>query len=164
VDWFSLLKGAIIGGVLLFLWSGLTQSLTPWGIRSVKELETQSTVGEILERQSTKGLYYIKDKVTAFIAVRTESYYSISRFFIIEFITELLVATTLTSILLLTATQSIYTRLLLIVLTTLTSIFSVDLQYWNWWGFSTIYSLGISINRLIGHLLISFILISFVLP
>jgi len=57
VDWFSLLKGAIIGGVLLFLWSGLTQSLTPWGIRSVKELETQSTVGEILERQSTKVLY-----------------------------------------------------------------------------------------------------------
>ena len=154
MDWFSLLKGAIAGGVLLFLWSGLTQSLTPWGIKSVKEFEDQSAVGEILERQPTKGLYYFKDKVTAFIAVKPESYYSITQFFIIEFITELFVATTLTAILLLTATQSITTQLLLIGLTTLTGIFSIDLQYWNWWGFSTIYSLGVSINRLIGHLLI----------
>jgi hypothetical protein len=163
VDWFSLLKGAIVGGILLFLWSGLTQSLTPWGIKSVKELEDQSTVGEILERQSVKGLYYFTDKVTAFIAVKPESYYSMTRFFTLEFFTELLVATTLTAILLLTATQSITIRLLLIGLATLTGIFSTDLQYWNWWGFSTIYSIGISVNRLIGHLLVGFILIKFIL-
>jgi len=163
VDWFNLLKGAIVGGILLFLWSGLTQSVTPWGIKSVKDIEEASTLGEVLERQSAKGLYYFKDKVTAFIAVKPEGYYSMTRFFIIEFITELLVATTLTAILLLMASQSITMRLLLIGLATLAGIFSTDFQYWNWWGFSTIYSLGISINRLIGHLLVGFILIKFIL-
>lgn len=164
MDWFSLLKGTLAGGILLFLWSGLTQSTTPWGIKSVKELEERSAVGEILERQSPKGLYYFTDKVTAFIAVKPESYYSMTRFFVIEFVTELLVAATLTALLLLTAAQPVGVQLVIIGLATLAGIFSTDLQYWNWWGFSTIYSLGISINRLVGHLLVSFILIRFILP
>ncbi|KYC43757.1 hypothetical protein WA1_00910 [Scytonema hofmannii PCC 7110] len=163
MDWLALLRGTVFGGILLFLWSGITQNLTPWGIKSVGELDEQAGIGESLERISTKGLYYVKDKVAAFIAIKPETYYSMRRYFIIEFVTQVLVAAVLSAILLLTNTLSISTRLLLIGLVTLAGIFSIDLQYWNWWGFSNIYTVGVAVNRLTGYLLISFFLIRFIL-
>ncbi|TWH38968.1 hypothetical protein [Dulcicalothrix desertica] len=163
MDWLSLLKGTAVGGVLLFLWNGLTQSFTPWGIKSIKELEDQATITETIARASTNGVYYLKDKVTAFIAVKPEAYYSMPRYFTIEFVTEVLVGGVLTAILLLTSTESIVTRLIIIGLVALAGIFSIDLQYWNWWGFSSIFTFGIAINRLVGYLLTGFVLIKFIL-
>jgi hypothetical protein len=163
MDVLSLLKGTIVGGVLLFMWSGFTQSLIPWGIKTVTEFEEQSIIGEILQRQSKSGLYYFKDKVAAFIAVKPESYYSMNRFLAIEFITQILVALVITILLLLTSAQPVQLRLIFLGLSTTLSILSVDVQYWNWWGFSNLYSVGIAINRLIGHLLVGFILVKFIL-
>lgn len=78
-----------------------------------------------------------------------------------EFVTQCLVGIALTLMFIITPEQSLALRLSLILIIWLAGVTSIDLQYWNWWGFSNNYTLGVAINRLLGYLgamlLISFI-------
>lgn len=162
------LIGTVVTGVFLFLWAGLTQAVTPWGIRAVKPLGKES-VGDLTSsmQQTTppSGMYGVfDDRVAAFMAVRPGSYYNMGRYFAIEFATQLIVGAALTGILLLTGALPMGERLLLIALVGVLAEAAIDLQYWNWWGFSTAYALGFAVNRIVGYLVIAFVLVNWVLP
>jgi hypothetical protein len=144
----NIVIGIIIGGIILFFWTGLSQALIPWGTKSVGEHPAPDELGDSIAKGTTNGMMYITKKVSAFIAVKSESYYNIPRYFMIEFATQLLTATVLVVILALTDTLSNEIRLALVGLMGLITISSVDLQYWNWWGFSTRYTVGVAVNRL----------------
>jgi hypothetical protein len=47
-------------------------------------------------------------------------------------------------------------------LVALAGIASIDLQYWNWWGFSARYTIGVAVNRLLGCLIAAFVLLNWV--
>lgn len=150
-----------VGSLILFLWTGFAQSVLPWGVKSVGDHPAAQAVGEALAAQPD-GMAYVKHKVAAFIAIRPERYYAMGRFFAIEFATQLLAAATLVGILALTTGLDDGARLLLVALAGAAGVASVDLQYWNWWGFSSIYTLGVAVNRLMGYLLAGFALLNWV--
>ncbi|MDX2078536.1 MAG: hypothetical protein SFZ02_19040 [bacterium] len=158
----NIILGIIIGGVILFFWNGLSQAIIPWGIKSVGEHPDPDELGEVIAKGTTSGMVYITKRVAAFIAIKPESYYSIPRYFMIEFGTQLLTSVVLVTILALTQSLSNEVRLALVGLVGLASVTSVDMQYWNWWGFSTRYTIGVAVNRLVGYLLAGGVLISII--
>ncbi|MGK7942058.1 MAG: hypothetical protein AB4062_18265 [Crocosphaera sp.] len=160
MEWFTLIKGSIIGAIVLFFWNGLAQNVFPWGIKSVKEVNDQKDLSPIVPEDDEQGMFYIRsEKVVMFLAAKPSDYYSMSKFLGLEFVTQWLVSLILTAILLIIPASSLEFKLTIVTLICLISIVAVDLQYWNWWGFSGLYTIGLSFNRLIGFLLASGILI-----
>lgn len=153
----------IASGVLLFLWTGLTQNLIPWGIKSVRAHDQKDGTGAALAKLTTDGMVFITDQVAAFIAIKPAAYYVTGRYFAIEFVTQIIVGAVLTGLLVLTAPLDDGTRLLIVGLAGAAGVASIDLQYWNWWGFSNRYTLGVAVNRLAGYLLITLILLAVLL-
>jgi hypothetical protein len=163
MDW---VIGAVVAGVVLFLWTGLTQNLFPWGIKAVdepKRKEDGEKVGAAIAGMTTNGMAMINDHVAAFVAIKPQSYYNMGRYFALEFVTQLLVGAVLAGILVLTRGQTLENRLILIGLVGLAGVASIDLQYWNWWGFSNRYTFGLAFNRLVGYLIAGGIVTSFIL-
>lgn len=152
-----------VGGVLLFLWTGFTQNVLPWGVKSVRQHHEQDALGSTLADVLPSGMLYVKHRVAAFIAIRPEQYYAMPRYFAIEFATQLAVAAVLTALLTLTSTLPDIQRFGVIALAAAAGILGIDVQYWNWWGFSTRYTLGVALNRLMGYLLVTFVLITWIL-
>jgi hypothetical protein len=145
--------GVVVGGIVLFLWSGLSQSLFPWGIQAITQPANEADIGAAIASVTEDGMVYIGSPVTAYVAVKPAAYNAPARYFTIEFITQLLVAAVLMAILVLARGLSMRERVGLVGLVALAGIFTVDLQYWNWWGFSTLYSVGFAVNRLVGYLI-----------
>jgi hypothetical protein len=163
MDW---LIAAVVGGIVLFLWTGLTQNFLPWGIKAVdepKRKEDGLKVGSAIAEMTTNGMAIISEPVVAFVVVKPGSSYHMGRYFAIEFVTQLLVGAVLAGILLMTQGQVLETRLLLIALVGLAGVTSIDLQYWNWWGFSNRYTFGLAFNRLVGYLIAGGIVANFIL-
>lgn len=159
----TIVLSIVIGGFVLFMWTGFTQNVLPWGVKSVRQHDNKDTLGGQIGSVMTDGMLYVKDEVAAFIAIKPASYYSTGRYFAIEFFTQLVVSGVLTTILALTNGLEDSQRLLIVGLVALAGIGSIDLQYWNWWGFSSRYTLGVAVNRLVGYLLAAFILLNWVL-
>lgn len=159
------LIGTVVAGVILFFWMGLTQNVTPWGIKRVVSpgAADQERIGQSLAEMTTDGMALITKQVTAFVAIRPASQYRMGRYFAIEFITQVIVGGVLSGMLMLTAGQPLETRLLLVGLVGLAGIASIDLQYWNWWGFSNLYTLGIAVNRLLGYLIAGGVVAAFII-
>ncbi len=86
------------------------------------------------------------------------------RYFAIEFVTQMLAAAVLVAILALTAGQPASARLGVLALAGAASVLSVDAQYWNWWGFSTVYTIGVAVNRLLGYIVMGAALLAFIVP
>lgn len=162
MDFGTFLIGTGVAGITLFLWTGLAQNVFPWGVKSVATA-TDDSLGTAVAAVTGDGMVYTTRGVAAFIAVRPASYYNMGRYFAIEFATQIVVGAILTAILLLTAQLTSETRLILVVLAGLAGVASIDGQYWNWWGFSHRYTLGVAINRLVGYVLASVVLLGFVL-
>ncbi|MBC7870405.1 MAG: hypothetical protein H7Y09_06160 [Chitinophagaceae bacterium] len=154
-----------VGGVILFLWTGFTQNIFPWGTKSLSKLKATPGTGEKLAEITHDGMVYMdtSEDVVAFIAIKPKSYYNIGRFFVIEFITQMLSGLVITLVLLMTIGSPLEGRLALIALVGAATIIGVDIQYWNWWGFSTIYTLGVAVNRFTGYMIAAFVIGYFIL-
>lgn len=163
----NFLLGSIVAGVLLFIWSGASQAATPWGIRSVKSLKPDELDGlpdSITRVTPPTGMYGVfNQQVATFMAVRPGAYYRMGRYFAIELITQLLVGAFLTGILTLTNEHSLEAQLVLVGLVSLLAHAAIELQYWNWWGFTTRYSLGFAVNRTVGLLIIGFVVANWII-
>jgi hypothetical protein len=148
----------VVGGVVLFIMSGLTQNLFPWAQKSVQVVE--GDLGKHIAEVTTDGMVYTTQNVAAFLAVKPASYYAMGRYFAIEFATQLLVSAVLVIILSLTddALENAE-QLGLVALVALAGILSVDIQQWNWWGFSSKYAFGMAFNRLLSYLIAGAILV-----
>jgi hypothetical protein len=159
------LIGTVVAGVILFLWTGLTQNMLPWGIKQVQtpKPDDEERIGKAIGGMTTDGMAMFSKGVAAFVSIRPAAYYNMGRYFAIEFVTQLIVGGVLAGILLLTAGQPLERRLLLVGLVALAGIASIDLQYWNWWGFSNLYTLGVAVNRLLGYLIAAGVVAAFII-
>lgn len=163
----TFLLGTGVAGVLLFLWGGLTQALTPWGIRAVKPVPAEEAAGLTTQMHAItppSRMYAVfDDKVAALLAVKPGAYYNMGRYFAVEFVTQLTAGALLTGILLLTAPLGVGTQLTLVGLMALSAALTIDVQYWNWWGFSPAFTFGLLVNRSVGALLIAWLLVTWIL-
>jgi hypothetical protein len=152
----------VVSGVLMFFANGLLQATLPWGTKSVSDIKASPEVGKAIASTTQDGMMYVNEGVAAFIAVKPQRYYVMSRFFGIEFVTQLIAGAALTGALMLTRGQPLEARLGLVALIALMGIASIDLSYWNWWGFSTRYTLGVAVNRFVIYMVAGAVLALFI--
>lgn len=181
--WGRFLWGALIAGLLLFLWSGLTQ-LFPWGVPSSHVVVSQETgasepflAGEIevlppfalttprfdLEFANRVGTL-TTDETFSWIVSRPLAYYQPSGYFARELLTQLLVGLLLSAVALSTRRLPPTRRLGIFGLTGVGAAVSSYGTLSNWWGLTTAYALGVSVNLVVGWLLVGFVLSRFVVP
>lgn len=164
MEWAQILASAIVGGIILFVWSGITNNL-PWGIGSVSNVQEAPELGKAVEKQLELGKrsLFLSDVVAAIIVVRPLSYYSIPRYFALEFATQVSVALLLALIIELTRPLAFEAQMLLIAIIGLMASVGILFQYWNWWGFPAKLVLGSMFNLIIGWMVVSFVFLRFIL-
>ncbi|AFY49654.1 hypothetical protein Nos7524_3880 [Nostoc sp. PCC 7524] len=152
----TLLFAVIVAGLVLFIWSGVTQNL-PWGIKSVKPDIKNVVATQAIASESQNGMMYLNGEIVAFVAVKPKTYYSPQRFFIVEFVTQILAGMILCLLLSQLFDLSLVGRQFIILLVSLLIVVTTDMSYWNWWGFSHPYTLGVAANKIIGLQLASLV-------
>lgn len=159
----GLVLAMLITGIILFVWSGISQNL-PWGVRSVKPDVTNEVAIQAIASEQKNGMLYLNGEIVALVAAKPKSYYSTQRFFAVELLTQLLVGIVLCLLLAQLSNLSLLHRQLIVLLAGLLIVATTDLAYWNWWGFSNLYTLGVSVNKLIGLQLASLVVSFLFLP
>jgi len=177
----NVLISTIVSGLILFLWSGLTQ-MFPWGVPSTNVLSSQTTgQTELFQAPSVKRLppnelttpkfdTELVDKVNtlatdgtfSWIITKPLSYYSPMNYFMREIVTQFMAGLLLTLIVTLTKPLMFRQRLVMIFLAGLLGGLSTYGQLFNWWGLTVAYALGASLNLVIGWLIAGFVLVRFV--
>lgn len=150
---------ALVAGFFILTLIGALSSTLPIGINTVERMETNSS-----EFDSVLGMKLIlTDQTMTFSSTRPKSYYSLSKFFKFNFMTNLILSFL---ILLLVHTISGLDnkkRFQSLLLVAIISIFSTHIPYWNWWGYSTSYTLGVSLFTILALVLTGLIISPIVL-
>ncbi len=147
----------ILGAVVLFLFDGAFQAIPNFGVRAVERLETNGLTTTNFNDLTDRMAYIATDKTVSFVATKQADYYDLSRFFAIEFISALVIAFVFALLFAKIKSQSLRDRLLLTLGFSLITSFAIHLSYFNWWGFSVPYTIGVIAKTILGWLLISFI-------
>lgn len=161
-----IIKQIFLGSLIAtFLMVGLNilSSQLPWGVESVTRTETPNhEVDELVAQQSESMNLILTQQSMSFVSTRPITYYSMNRFFSINLFLGILSAIFLCLLLHLIREKKMSEKMLIVSLFGLFCISSIHLSYWNWWGFSTVYSFGVSISTLLNLLIITYILTKFI--
>lgn len=140
---------------IIFMVINVLGSLLPIGVGAVGELRLEShTLDELDYDQATMQLMLTEDRMS-FVSSRPSDYYSLEKFYNRNTLLSLASAFLLSVILFLLKDMDIKKRVLVCSIFGLLIITSVHLSYWNWWGFSNLYSIGVSLSTFISLLLSS---------
>ena len=158
----KIIKGAIVGGVVMLLLGVLIQ-LLPWGFSDVKPFPDKQLLSEVILSQTEGGMYYADEGTYAFVAVSSPAWNSIPRKLLFDFVTQFILAGIISFVLSLTAALKNRTRVALITCMSLAASIGVYIPDWNWWGFSLRYTLGASLNLVFVWTVAAVVLTRFVL-
>jgi hypothetical protein len=171
------LLATLVGAVVLFLWSGLTQAF-PWGVPRTQTLSTQSPSGveafqapnlvqlppgaltsdAFDERMADRVSTLTTDRTFAWIVAKPIGYYRPAAYFAREAATQLVVAALLAALLLLLPNAPLATRLALVALAGSAAVAGTYGTQMNWWGLPPSYGVGVGFNLVAGWLLATAIL------
>jgi hypothetical protein len=156
-----LVLGSVLGAVVLFLWSTLAWTLIPWPGQPLRSFTNEDAMQQavianapksgnyLLPNAGTKGLtseqqQKAMDKVMRgpfiFAAVRLEPLGSMTKYLIVEFLTQFVCALIATLLLLQTSSLSYLGRVGFLTAIGVVIFVGGHIQEWNWWAFSNAYT------------------------
>jgi len=167
----SYILATLVGTVVLFLWSGLSQAF-PWGVPRTQIVSTQSPGGvesfqapnlitlppgslttEAFDARFTDRVSTLTtDRSFAWIVAKPLAYYRPAAYFVREAATQLVVAALLAALLLLLPDAPLATRLALVALAGSAAVAGTYGTQMNWWGLPPTYGVGIGVNLVAGWL------------
>jgi|GEM_PF-5987628 len=128
-------------------------SLLPIGVGDVASVNQSYITSDLpVDDKSSMALLLTSDRMS-FISSRPISYYSLDKFYSRNALMTLVSAVFITFIIYLLRGLELRQRLYVFISFSLLIVSSVHLSYWNWWGFSDRYSLGVSLSTIIGLIL-----------
>ena len=162
----SLLIGAILAGLIVFLWSAVSHMLLPWHDMVYKSFADDAAVGAVLVQQAEgNGMYAIpgpnhdkqamsaamKAGPTAVVALTVDGMDPANpRPFILQLVFDLVAALLLARLLACIGPQAFSVRLRLVVLVAFLAGLMIHLPYWAWYGFSGAFTAVNMIDLVIG--------------
>lgn len=145
---------ALIIGVISLTIIGIVGSSLPIGINTVERIETQTA-----DLDEMHGMNLVlTDKSMSFTSTRPKSYYALDKFYQVNLINNLILSFL---ILLLINTiaglgKKVIMKVLLII--GLITIFNSHIPYWNWWGYSSSYTVGVSLIAILSLIITGYLL------
>ena len=172
----SLLLGAVIGGVVAFVWSSISWMAIPWHEATLKEFQDKDAVTQaVLSNAPENGMYVLHDEPGAeattngggpmvFASVQRQGMTSMTGPLITGLVINIIGALLLTWLLLQTTGLSILRSALFVAVAAVAAGVLVSLPEWNWWGFTTGYTIVALADLGIGWFLAGLAIAKFAKP
>lgn len=173
----TLLKGGILGGLVIFAWSAISWMCIPWHLKVFNNFENEVEVTKVMTAHVPKSGVYVlpamtqrhkKDaSVTAdtrtqaplvFATVRLENSPSMNRLMINELIIQMLAAFLVTGLMMKVKGVGYMGRVGLVTLFGLAAGVTSYLPFWNWFGFPPVYMAVIMADLVSGWYFAGFII------
>lgn len=166
----ALIKGTLLGGIILFVWMALSWMALPWHCATLKGFNDESSVAAIIKTNATEsGIYVLPhmcggndeqhmDTTTKgpliFTVVRRDGYdFSSPKPYIISFVIDLVAAFFVTYLLLQMRESSYWRRVWFVSVFGIAAGVLAMFPNWNWWGFSFDFTLVGFLDFVIGWFL-----------
>lgn len=169
----KLLLGAIIGGVIMFVWGAVSHMLLPFATSALQPFTNEEAVKQaVVANAPRSGVYflpYLQEGLTEeqqnaafekamqgpvlFVSVRLGRAASFGSLLVIQFLIDVLAALLLTALLLNLRPMTYAQRVLFVVGVALVAGIAIHLPHWNWYNFSTAYTAGEFVGLVIGFAL-----------
>jgi hypothetical protein len=164
----SLVLGTILGGLTAFIWSSISWSLLTWHEKPLHTFQNENEVSAVIASDTTESGNYIlpggssqegmtsEQKKTAqtvltekmqkgpvmFAAIRRAGFGSYAQGLICQLLIQMAGALLLTWLVLQATGLSYGKRVAFLAVVGLSAGVIADLPNWNWWGFSTTYTIA----------------------
>lgn len=161
----KVLKGALIGTMVIFLWNS-TEWFNPLMKAPYKQVKDPISFNRTINLQMPEdGIYawhanFARESGTSrsnhvfyFTAKANESYYNPGRFIVIELFTQLCIWSLVSYLLILIGRKTYWKQMGVLMILGLVAIFSFQVPMWNWWAFSSEFVLLRSFQMLFGWFL-----------
>jgi hypothetical protein len=161
----SLVLGTILGGLVAFVWSSISWEVLPWHEKPILSFQNDEEVSAMIRTHTVKSGVYIlpgssmegmtsEQKKAAqaalmekmqkgpvmFAAIRRDGFGSYTQGLVIQLLSLMAAAFLLTWLALQTSGLSYGKRVLFLAVVGLAAGVITELPYWNWWGFSGMYT------------------------
>lgn len=151
----KLLFATLAGAVVLFLWDGLMQALPGVGVRAVQTTEASALLPEIA---AAPGMTYVTTpESVSFVSTQPAGYYDVTRFFVIEAVSALVVSVLLAALFTTVRLSSRSKMLLVASIAGAAASAAIHIPYWNWWGFSIAYTAGVIAKTVFGWMAVALV-------
>lgn len=162
----TLLKGAVLGGLVVWLWGAVAWMVLPWSGAAMRPFEGERAVMEaVLQGAPSSGVYLAPNEATAeaeraamdgpmvFAAVRREPMVSMGAAVVVHLLSSILAALLVTAIVLQLRPLTYGGRVLVVTGMALFAGLAVSVTHWTWWSFGAAYTLVEVGNLLVGWFL-----------
>lgn len=174
----KLMLGAVLAGLVVFLWSGFSHMVLPWWNANTNSFTNSEALSAVmLAGADGDGIYMLpsaepptteaesermRGGPVAFVALTTGGMDPASpRAFVLQLIFDIVIALFLARLLTCIGDQAFSVRLRLVVLVALLAGMMVHLPYWAWYGFAGGFTLVSMIDLVIGWFLGGLVLARF---
>jgi len=175
----TLLKGGILGGLVLFAWGAISWMYIPWHLKVFNDFENEAAVTKVITAQAPKsGVYMLpgvaerhkKDDAASMTAdtgmkaplvmatVRLENSLPIKRLMINELIIQILAAFLVTALMARVKGVGYMGRVAYVTLFGLAAGIVSYLPLWNWFGFSLAYTAVAIADLVVGWYFAGFVI------
>lgn len=153
----QIIIATIVGAVVLFLFDGAFQALPDFGVRAVERLETNELTSKKFNELTDRMVYIVSDQTVSFVTIKQADYYNLTRFFKVEFLSAFSIALIFAVVFGQFKFTNLRERILLTFAFSLIASLAIHFPYFNWWGFSFSYTLGVVSKTILGWILLSYI-------
>ncbi|MBI3611192.1 MAG: hypothetical protein HY204_10910 [Nitrospirae bacterium] len=165
------LLAVVLGGVVLFLWGFISWAVLPWHDMVANKFSDEAAVAQVLKANApVQGIYYLPyaeedhkpGEVAAFVNVLPQGFdMNMGKLMGIGLTMQILSAALVFGLLRQTQGLSYLGKLKFVAWVGLTIGFVSHGPYWNWFGFSTSYTIVTILDILIGGALASLVIARF---
>lgn len=146
-----------MGAILLFIFDGAFQAIPNFGVRAVERTESTELTTDAFEELAGRMSYLVTEGTVSFIASQRADYYNLTRFFMVEFITAVIISFLFSLLLHRLNVLSRNQRLSVAFGFAVVASLAIHLPYYNWWGFSLPYTLGVCAKTIFGWTLLAIV-------
>ena len=170
----SCIKGGVLAGIVLFIWSAVTWMALPWHKTTLNSFTNEKAVVEVIKVNATKsGMYFLPAKgmeatdqkftgPMIFTSIHLEGMPpSMAMQMLTGLIGEIIAAMFVGWLLLKTSGLNYFQRVGFVVVFAIAASIVADLGNWNWFAFDTNYTLVLIADTVIGWFLAGLVLAKF---
>ncbi len=169
----TLIKGGLLGGIVIFIWMAISWMLIPWHMATLHSFTSETTVAQVMKENAPQsGIYMMPLQANAnqqssgpmvFAAVHQEGMTSMPEAMLIELVCQIVTAFLVTWMLMKTARLNYWGRVGFVFVFAITTSIASNVPYWTWFHFSTGFTL-VSIADILISWLLAGLVIAKVVP
>ena len=139
-----LVVGALVAGIVIFLWGTVSHVVLPWHKYTMDEFtDSGAVLDEIAANTKGNGVYFGEQGVFAIVSVlpdRSDKTVDIGGNLVKQFVIDVVVGLLLAAFIIRSRSVSILGRAAYLAAIGLAGGIAIHVAHWNWYGFSTSYT------------------------